>query len=393
MNIQTHPIILKKGKEGIFLQRHHWIFSGAIASYPQGYRDGDLAPIHSSNGKLLGWGFFNKRCSLAGRVVSFGEKEPYAALKDLLKGALKLRETLANSTDTTAFRLVNGEGDGLPGLIVDKYGPYLVIQTGALGMRKLLPFIVDQLRELLPLKGIYDKSLGTSLKEEGVEPQEKILWGEIPDRVEIKEKGIRYLVAIKEGQKTGFFLDQREMRSLVSELSKGKRVLNAFCYTGGYTLSALKGGAVSVDSVDLSASALELCKENVSLNGYTQENAFFQSDVFDFLEQKTCDYDLVILDPPAFAKKRRDIPAACKGYKRLFTKALKKMPQGSTLLVSSCSHYMTEELFTQCVRDAALDAQRALRIIGSHRLAFDHPINIFHPESAYLKSLLLHITE
>jgi 23S rRNA (cytosine1962-C5)-methyltransferase len=182
------------------------------------------------------------------------------------------------------------------------------------------------------------------------------------------------------------------MRRSLSELTCGKRVLKGFCYTGGFTLAALKGGALHVDSVDSSLSALELCKENVALNGYsTQTNGFYHADMFDFLGQKGGDYDLIILDPPAFAKKKRDIPAACNGYRTLFGQALQKLGPNALLIASSCSYYISEELFENCLRDAALETKRAIRLIGRHRQALDHPINLFHPESGYLKSLVAYI--
>ena len=202
-------VILKKGREKVLQQRHHWIFSGAVYSFPKGYQNGELVSIKSSVGKLLGWGFFNKGCSLVGRVVSFGEEEAYLALKNSIVRALNLRQNLLNDPQTTACRLVNGEGDGLPGLVVDKYGPYLVMQTGALGMRKLLPFFCEQFKERLSILGIYDKSSGSTLKEERIEPQEKTLWGEVPDKVAVMEGGLQFCVSLKKGQKTGFFLDQR----------------------------------------------------------------------------------------------------------------------------------------------------------------------------------------
>jgi 23S rRNA (cytosine1962-C5)-methyltransferase len=383
-------VILKKGREKILYQRHHWIFSGAIASFPTEYQDGDLVAIYSSVGELLGWGFFNKGCSLAGRVVSFGREEPYVGLTRSLFRALHLRQPLLDNPQTTSCRLVNGEGDALPGLIVDKYGPYLVVQCGTLGMRKLLPFLLDRLRESIPIKGIYDKSNNQSLKEEGIAGEEATLWGEVPEYVEIKEEGIRYSVDLKKGQKTGFFLDQREMRKMISTLSYGKRVLNGFCYTGGFTLAALQGGASHVDSVDISSSALDLCQKNVALNGFSpSQNRFYQEDLFDFLSTSDCNYELVILDPPAFAKKKRDIPTAIKGYKRIFGLAMKKMPPQSLLLISSCSYYIFEDLFEKIVIETALEAKRAAHIIGRHRHAFDHPVNLFHPESNYLKSLLI----
>jgi len=311
-------------------------------------------------------------------------------LEKTLFSALKLREALFKSKETDAYRLINGEGDSLPGLIVDKYGPYLVVQVGALGMRKLLPWFLERLKKHLSPVGIYEKSTGSSLKEEGMEPCEQVLVGEIPDRVQILEEGIRFKVDIKKGQKTGFFLDHREMRKVAADLAKGARVLNAFCYTGGFTLAALKGGATHVDSVDVSESALKLCKENVSLNGFKAENhGFYQEDVFEFLQTNPLDYDLVILDPPAFAKKKNDLQAACKGYQQIFRLAIEKMPSNSFLIVSSCSYHVSPDLFQKIVFQSTTQAKRPVRIIGAHRLAFDHPVNLFHPESAYLKSLVL----
>jgi 23S rRNA (cytosine1962-C5)-methyltransferase len=385
-------VVLKPGKERIFKQRHHWIFSGAIATYPGGYRDGELAPISSHTGEMLGWGFFNRKCSLAGRIVSFGKENVFEALTQTLERAVRLRSTFFYQTHTTAYRLVNGEGDGLPGLIIDRYGPYLVFQIGALGMRHLLPFFIEKLVKKMQVEGIYEKSIGSSLKEECLKPREEVLWGNVPDFVTIKEEGIQFEVALKSGQKTGFFLDQREMRKWIAELAKGKKVLNGCCYTGGFTLAALKGGAAQVDSVDVSASAIELCKKNVFLNGHADAHAnFFQEDIFDFINSKGCDYELVILDPPAFAKKKKDIPAAMKGYKRLFGSAIQRMPECALLLASSCSYYMNEPLFERILNECTISIQRPARVLGRHRHALDHPINPFHPESSYLKSLVLMI--
>lgn len=385
-------VVLKRGKEAIFAQKHHWIFSGAIESYSDNYIEGELAQIRSHRGEILGYGFFNRKVSLAGRIVSFGQNDPYLALKEQLIQALEMRKPLFHSSDTTAFRLINGEGDGFPGLVIDKYNRYLVLQTGALGMRKLLPFLIEQLKTAFSIDGIYDKSKGSSLKEEGIEPQEATLFGTVPDEIEIRENGIHYRVALKSGQKTGFFLDQREMRSWVTQLSQKRKVLNGFCYTGGFTLAALKGGALCVDSVDISSTAIEGCRTNIALNGFSEkQGALYQQDVFQFLNEHSCDYDFIVLDPPAFAKKKKDIPAATKGYKQIFRLALQKILPASYLLVSSCSHYITETIFENSVRIAALEAGRTVRIIGHHRLAIDHPINLFHPESRYLKSLLLFV--
>lgn len=387
--LQMSGVILKKGKEKILKQRHHWIFSGAIDSFPKDYVDGHLIGIYSSTSELLGYGYFNRKCSLAGRVVSFGSEDPYLFLKQSLERAIVMRSTFFADA---SYRLVNGEGDLLPGLIIDKYGSYLVLQIGTLGMEFLKSWIVDQLRELLPIAGIYEKSTLPTRKEEGLEKQEGLLWGEVPNETEIEEEGVRLKVDLKKGQKTGFFLDQREMRKWIGTLSRGKRVLNTFCYSGGFTLQAMKNQASRVDSVDISADAIELCKKNVALNGFSlNTHGFYAEDVFTFLKEKDLDYDIVILDPPAFAKKKGDIVAAARGYKEINRVALKKMPPKSILLTCSCSYHMGADLFRTVVFQAALEAKRSVKVIGEHRLAVDHPINLYHPESNYLKSLLLYV--
>lgn len=387
--VQMNGVILKKGKEKILKQKHHWIFSGAIDSYPKDYIDGHLIGIYSSSSELLGFGYFNRKCSLAGRIISFGIEDPYLSLKESLERALSLRAAFFKDE---SYRLVNGEADLLPGLIIDKYGPYLVFQIGTLGMEFLKPWLVDQLRALLSVKGIYEKSTLPTRKEEGLEKKEGPLWGDVPNETVIEEEGVRFKIDLKKGQKTGFFLDQREMRKWIETLSKGKRVLNAFCYSGGFTLHALKGEASRVDSVDISSEAIELCKQNVALNGFSlNAHGFYAEDVFIFLKQKELEYDIVILDPPAFAKKKSDVVAAARGYKEINRLALKKMPPKSILLTCSCSYHMSEELFRTILFQAALEAKRSVKVLGEHRLAIDHPVNLFHPESNYLKSLVLHI--
>ena len=272
-------------------------------SYPKNYRDGDVTPILSSSGKVLGYGYFNRKSALCGRVVSFGEGEPFAAIAETLKNSIRLREEFFDQ-QTTAYRLVNGEGDGIPGLIVDRYGDYLVVQMGTLGIERMKKWLLEQLQLLQP-KGIYEKSTAPARKEEGLEKREAVLWGEIPDEVRIQEEGLSFLVSIKEGQKTGFFLDQREMRKWVRDHAKNKRVLNCFSYSGGFSVHAMAGGAAQVDSVRISDEAIALCKKNLSLNQFNANSHV--ADVFEFLRTEDLNYDLVILDPPAFAKKKGEV--------------------------------------------------------------------------------------
>lgn len=385
-------VILKKGKEKVLHQRHHWVFSGAIQSLPKEFEDGEILPVYSSTNELLGHGYFNRKSSLTGRMLSFDDKDPQEALLENIKEAITLRQRLFPKTET-AYRLINGEGDLIPGLIVDRYGDYLVIQISTLGMEKLKEAIIKHLTALLPVKGIYEKSLLPTRKEEGLEPFEGNLFGEIAHSVEIRENGSKFIISYVTGQKTGFFLDQREMRHLIGSLSKGKKVLNCFSYTGGFTISSLTHGAELVDSIDISKEAMKMAEENLKLNGFCNNtNKLLTEDVTKFLRQSTnLAYDIVILDPPAFAKKKQDVISACKGYKEINRQAIQKMPKGSLLLTCSCSYHVDEELFQKVVFQAASDAKRSLKIISKHRLSADHPINLYHREGNYLKSLLLYI--
>lgn len=323
-------------------------------------------------------------------MISFGETEPHEAIRESIRKAWILRKAYLPS-HTSGYRLINGEGDGLPGLIVDRYGDILVLQISTLGMEQLKPLVLDELTRLLSPKGIYEKSLLPSRKEESLNPFSGLLAGAVPDQVPFTEHGLKFIADPIHGQKTGFFLDQREMRQWVRELSKGKRVLNAFSYTGGFSVYAAAGGAVQVDSVDISTEAIALAKQNMQLNGsLTDAHHFYVEDAFEFL-RKPLNYDLVILDPPAFAKRAKDVVQACRGYKEINRQALEKMPSQSLLLTCSCSYHVDEALFQKVLFQAAIEAKRTVRIIGKHRQAIDHPVNLFHPEGNYLKSFLLAI--
>lgn len=383
-------VILKKGKEAIFYQRHHWIFSGAIESYPQQYEDGEIVPVYSFMQTILGFAYFNRKSGLAGRIISFGPNDPYEEMQHSLEEAVALRKSFFDASMTNAFRLVNGEGDCLPGLVVDCYGPYLVLQCGTLGADRLKRWVVSKLRELIPFEGVYEKSTAPSRREEGLIPLEDTLWGAVSDEVIIQENGHFFQIEIKKGQKTGFFLDQREMRNWISSIAHGKNLLNLFSYSGGFTIYALKGGAKRVDSVDISKDAMDLCRKNVIHNGFDpQKLGFYSEDAFAFLRTRPLEYDIVILDPPAFAKKKADIPNACKGYKEINKQALQKMPSKSILLTCSCSYHIDHELFNRIILQAAKDVKRKVKLIGKHRMAVDHPVNLYHQESDYLKTVTL----
>lgn len=389
---QAKGVILKPGREKSVLNRHHWLFSGAIESFPPDFIDGNIYPVWSAAGDLLGYGYFNRKCSLTGRLISFGPGRPYEAIRQNLTEAIRLRENFYGPAE--ACRLVNGESDSLPGLIVDRYQPGLVIQVSTLGMEKLKPLVIQFLTELIKPEFIYEKSLLPSRKEEGLNEQEGLLFGQLAEPLLIDEGGLKFKVYLRGTQKTGLFLDQREMRRLVQELAGGKKILDGFSYTGGFALAALKGRAAKVDLVDDSAQALAMAKENMALNGFPVSSfRLIKQDMFDFLNKVTrLDYDLVILDPPAFAKKRADEKQASRAYQRLNSLALSKMKRASLLLTFSCSYYVNRELFQKIIFQAALQAGRRVSILSHHRQSFDHPVSIFHPESDYLKGFLLYIS-
>ncbi|MBN9377894.1 MAG: class I SAM-dependent rRNA methyltransferase [Chlamydiales bacterium] len=385
----SNKIILKPGKEKALLNRHHWIFSGAIAESPSMLK-GDILPVYSQQKVLLGHAYFNTKAKIFGRMLSFGDANPLQQLFVSLKAAIELREKFFTK-ETNAYRLVNGEGDFIPGLIIDRYQDGLVLQISTLGMEKLKSQVLEFLIKEIRPSFIYEKSTLPSRKEEGLGPVENLLYGELPEEIQISENGLKFLVSPKEGQKTGFFIDHREMRQQVRDLSKDKRVLNCFAYTGGFSVYAASGGAQQVDSVDISDAAMKMAQRNAHLNELSVPMKFYTEDVFEFLRRSSLDYDLIILDPPAFAKRQKDIIPGCRGYKDINRVTMQKIPPKSLLLTSSCSYFVDEELFQKVVFQAASEAKRQVRIIGRHRLAMDHPINIFHPEGDYLKSLLLYI--
>jgi 23S rRNA (cytosine1962-C5)-methyltransferase len=382
--------ILRKNREKSIRQRHPWIFSGAVQSLPD-FENGSLLAVRSAQGEHLGYAYFNRNCSIIGRMVSFDETPPEKAIEKSLERAIGLRGRFFGK-EVTACRLVNGEGDDLPGLVVDRYADILVVQVTTLGMEKLKPFILELLIKKIAPRSIYEKSALPSRREEGLPDREGFLYGESLEQVEIAENGLRFIVDIARSQKTGFFLDQREMRTLVRSLSSGRRILDCFAYTGGFSVNALAGGAERVDAVDSSEQAASLAQKNIVLNGLAHDAfRFFTADVFQFLRERSLDYDFVILDPPAFAKKKGDVISACRGYKDINRLAFQKMPGSGLVLTFSCSFFVDEALFQKVIFEAALEAGRRVRILQRHRMAPDHPVSIYHPESHYLKGFLLYI--
>jgi len=387
-------VFLKKDKEKILKQnRHPWIFSGAIESFPPGFVSGECASVYSQAGEFLAIAYFNTANSLSGRVLSFQKKAVSAIIEEKVKSAIAFRKTLFDLKQTNCFRLINGEEDGLPGLTLDIYGEAGVLQISTLGMERLRPVLLEVLRKELSLASLYEKSNSPSRVQEGLDKKEGLVYGSEVNEVIVLENGISFIVSIPDGQKTGFFLDQREMRKKIGEISKGKSFLNCFSYSGGFSLFALQGGAKDVKSVDVSGSALDLLKRNTRINGFSlHKHRLVEEDVFPFLDKEDLSvYDVIILDPPAFAKKREDVETASKGYRGINQKVFERCKKDALVLTCSCSYFMQESLFQTVLFQAATAAGKEVQILSRHIGAFDHPVSLYHPEGAYLKSFLLRI--
>ncbi len=390
-------IILRRGKEESLRRYHPWVFSGAIERSEGDPREGDLVDVYGRNGEFLGRGHCQIG-SIAVRILSFRQEEiDQSWWNDRIAGAYALRKALglAESADTTCYRLVHGEGDGLPGLVVDIYGRTAVIQCHSVGMYVVREQIAEALRTLYGkrLGAIYDKSSQTLPFNAGLDASDEYLYGTDPGEEPVLEHGNRFLVSWESGQKTGFFIDQRENRALVGRYAAGRTVLNTFCYTGGFSVYALRGGALSVDSVDSSERAVALAARNAELNfGTGASHRAIARDTFDFLRETPKDaYDLIILDPPAFAKHHKVLGNATQGYKRLNAAALNKIRPGGILFTFSCSQAVSRELFRTTVFSAAAISGRSVRILHQLTQPADHPINIYHPEGEYLKGLVLYV--
>lgn len=387
---------LKRGKEIPVKKMHHWIFSGGIEKVDK-FQNGDFAQIYSFKGELLGHGYLNKDTVIAVRMINFTNEDPFLSIKNLIYSAINLRVQHFDSSLTNTFRLVNAEGDFLPGLTVDLYKNVLVIQISTIGIDRIKNFIINCLIECcsdlnIKIESILEKSEMSSRKIDGLEKFKGFVWGKEIKIIEVIENGIKFQVDLWNSQKTGLFLDMREMRQLVSEISSNLSVLNCFSYTGGFSLYAHRGDAKNVTSVDISKDAIENSKKNFEINQYNGRSDFFAEDVFRFIENNDLkNYDLVILDPPAFAKSKKDVENAKRGYFKLNKIALNKMKKNSLLLSCSCSSHISEEDLENEIKNSALSVNRKIRILQKHRLAFDHPINIYHKELSYLKSFLLFV--
>lgn len=388
-------IILKPRKEESILRHHPWVFSGAISSLPENIEEGELVKVLSSDGRILGMGHFQIG-SIAVRLLEFGDREiGDDFFRKRLASAFLLRQSLGLiREDNTCFRLVHGEGDFLPGLVIDIYGDTAVVQAHSPGMHFERQRIAEALTEMpeARIRNVYYKSETTLPYKARLDPQNDYIIGRFDGNIAI-ENGLRFNIDWLRGQKTGFFVDQRENRALLEKFAKGRTVLNMFCYTGGFSVYAMRGGALSVDSVDSSAKAASLTDANIELNfpGDTRHKTH-ATDAFRYLAEMEKDrYDLIILDPPAFAKHRSALKNGLIGYRKLNAKAFEKIKSGGVLFTFSCSQVVTREMFRLAVFTAASQSGRKVRILHQLTQPADHPVDISHPEGEYLKGLVLYV--
>ena len=387
-------IYLRQGKDQSLRRFHPWIFSGAIQKADKGILGGDTVRVISADGECLGVGHYQKG-SIAVRMLSFRDQEITPAYwQDRIEKALQLRRDIGViRQDNTMFRLIHGEGDHLPGLIIDIYDTQAIIQAHSIGMQRERNAICEALKTVMgsTLTAIYYKSEQTLPPIIPEIERSGYLWGKAGE-VDALENGLKFRIDWFRGQKTGFFLDQRDNRHLLGQYSKGKKVLNMFYYTGGFSVYALKGGASEVVSVDSSERAIEVTNMNVEMNfPACQRHHSVTEDAFQFLGAMDNSYDLVILDPPAFAKHRDALHNALKGYTRLNLKAFQKIRKGGILFTFSCSQAVNKDQFRLAVMTAAAQSHRTVRILHQLHQPADHPINIFHPEGEYLKGLVLYV--
>jgi 23S rRNA (cytosine1962-C5)-methyltransferase len=394
-------IILKKGKEDSLQRKHPWVFSGAIYNADETLQEGDVVRILTANGDFIAVGHWQIG-SIAVRILSFVDEEINVEFyENRLSTALDVRKSIGllrseeqnGTTINNTFRLVHGEGDGLPGLVIDFYADTAVMQAHSVGMHCDRLMIAQALKRVMgdELLAVYYKSETTLPYKADLSQENGFILGTSTNDIAV-ENGLKFHIDWLKGQKTGFFVDQRDNRSLLEQYSKGRKVLNMFCYTGGFSVYSMRGGAELVHSVDSSAKAVELVNKNIELNfpNDTRHKAF-AVDAFKYLDEMGEKYNLVILDPPAFAKHRDALKQALRGYTKLNARAIEKMPKGSILFTFSCSQAVNKDQFRTAIFAAAMQTGRNIRILHQLHQPADHPINIFHPEGEYLKGLVVYI--
>ena len=389
----SYPLLtIAKGKEHSIQRKHPWVFSGALASDTSELQDGDLVCLTTKKQQILGIGHY-QHATIAVRMLCFDyETIDQAFYERRLANAYQLRLRIGLlHANNNIFRLCHGEGDQLPGLIIDFYNGVAVIQCHSYGMYRQVALIAAALQAVIgkDLKAIYHKSSDTLPKREEI--TDGYLFGEVAVPYLALENGVKYNIDWINGQKTGFFIDQRENRALLGKYAKGKKVLNTFCYSGGFSLQALQHGATLVHSLDSSKKAIALTDANVELNAFDERHASIIDDAMDYMKNLAEDYDIIVLDPPAFAKHRDKRHQAIQGYKRLNAHAIRQIKPGGFIFTFSCSQVVDTLLFTNTVIAAAIEAGRSCRILNQLHQPADHPIQAFHPEGAYLKGLVIQI--
>ena len=388
----TATIHLKSGKDRPVRFGHPWIFSGAIRDLEPDVEPGTVARVHGADGEFLGQGYVNTRCTIAVRMLTAVDEEIDAGFIDRrIDSAIRLREEHVPS-DTNAYRLVNGEGDRLPGFLVDRFDDVLILQSLTAGAERLKTFLVESLVSRLRPHAIAEHSVGSVRRAEGLRPQSAVLYGDLAEEVEVRENGLRVIVPTRGGQKTGHFCDQRPNRLRVRELARGRRVLDCFAYSGAFAVHAGIGGAARVVGVDSSAPALALARRSWTRNGLPAQGVeLLDADVHTYLRETSETFDLVILDPPALVKQRKDVAKGARAYKDLHLWAFRRAAAGATMLTFTCSQHVDAELFRKIVLGAAVDACREIQLIGHLGPGPDHPTSLGHPEGEYLHGLLIRV--
>lgn len=391
-------IKLKKGKEKAVLQRHPWVFSGALEKIKGTPENGDIVKVISSSNEFLAYGYFNNQSRVAVRLLEWEEQKEINKdwYSQKISAALRSREHLLSNTKTNTYRLIFSEADFLPGLIVDKYDDFLSVQILSSGIEKAKAVIIDILCAMVKPKGIFDRSDATARTHEGITAENGLLWGEAPaEFIAVKENDIIYHINIAEGQKSGFYCDQRDNRRILADYAKGKSVLDCFSYSGGFSLNAFKNGAKDVTSVDSSALAIETLKQNLKLNKFnSKSHVAIQSDVNKQLrafKDEGKKFDIVILDPPKYAPSRSALDRAARAYKDLNRLGLLLLESGGLLATFSCSGAVDIETFKQIIAWAALDAGKEVQVIKQFSQPEDHPVRLSFPEGEYLKGLLVRV--
>ena len=388
-------VILKRGKDKPVRNHHPWIFSGAIDRVDDTLKAGDVAQVFSAGNEFLGSGYFNPSSQITVRLLRFDDGAIDADFFDeRICRAVDLRHLwFPDPKMTNACRVIHSEGDFLPGLIVDRYADYLTVQFLTAGMDRWRDAILNALVNRLSPRGIFEKGDAGERELEGLPLRNQMLHGEeVPKKLEILENGLRFLADLREGQKTGFFLDQRDNRKLIGSLCAGKKVLNCFSYTGAFSVYAAAGGAKQVISVDSSKPALEMASEHFRLNKLETPHEIVCADVFEYLRKCEREFDFIILDPPAFCKNKHQVGNASRGYKDVNWQAIKRLSPGGLLYTASCSSFISADLFQKIVFAAAKDAGRDVKILAKTSHPADHPINVYHPEGEYLKGLLCQVS-